>query len=413
MKVLLVTSNWTETLGHVVRGIAIAEQLLKQGHQAAFLCPKSYRELLPQQAAWYESAPKPSFTNKNYFGLHTYEDILFASGHTEPQQIRCTVEREREVIREYVPDIILNDEQFTIGISASLEHVPVASIVTWPLHPNFRSPQEPDIPLRDMMLRRLRSSWNQVLAQYELQPVAHLSELLFHRSSLLIAPTSPSLEPELAHQETRVHYVGPLAPQGKFAEVPPWMDALHHPSSERATVFIYLSSLPFGMNTIDSFELLADSYRGTNIQAVFGIGKFNEATEQQLRRLEGPNLRFERFVPGEAMMARAQLAIFPGTHSMMVSAAKYGVPCLLFPDFFERAYNASCLERVGLGFICEADGLTSERIRELSQQLISSRGEHTRALQVQVELNALGGASKAVAHLDTFVQEQHVSSHFG
>ncbi|MDK8182162.1 nucleotide disphospho-sugar-binding domain-containing protein [Paenibacillus sp. UMB4589-SE434] len=413
MKVLLVTSNWTETLGHVVRGIAIAEQLTKQGHQAAFLCPKSYRDLLPQQAEWYESAPKPSFTNKIYFGLHTYEDILFASGHTEPQQIICTVEREREVIQEYVPDIILNDEQFTIGISASLEHVPVASIVTWPLHPNFRSPQEPDIPLRAMMLRRLRGSWNQVLDKYDLQPVLHLSELLFNRSSLLMAPTSPTLEPELAYQDPHVHYVGHLAPQGKFAEVPSWMNALDHPEPEQATVFIYLSSLPFGMNTIDSFELLADSYRGTDMQAVFGIGKFNDAAEQQLRRLEGPNIRFERFVPGEAMMGRSQLAIFPGTHSMMVSAAKHGVPCLLFPDFFERAYNASCLERVGLGFICEADGFTSEQIRDLSQQLISCRDEHTLALQVQVELKALGGASKAVAHMDTFLQEQQVSSHFG
>lgn len=403
MKVLLVTSNWTETLGHAVRSIAIAEQLLMQGHQAAFLCPKSYQEWLPPQAEFFESFPKPDFANKNYFGLHTYEDIIFTSGHTEPEQIIQTLEREREVIRQFQPDIIINDEQFTIGISSVLERIPVASIVTWPLHPLFQAHLSSEIPLRTAMLHRMRKSWNQVLHMYGLPAVQHLSQLLFDRSDLLLAPTCSMLEPELSAFEPRVHYVGPLAPKGRFAEVPPWLKAWPAAERDQTTVFIYLSSLPFGMNTVETFELLADSYRGTGFRAVFGIGKFNEAMGEQLTRLAGPNVRFESFVPGEAMMSQSQLAIFPGTHSMMISAAKYGVPSILFPDFFEREYNARCMERAGIGHICRPDEITGERILELSVQLVSRQEQDPLSLQVQSELNSLGGPKQVVSLLQNWV----------
>lgn len=391
MKVLLVASNWTETLGHAVRSIAVAQSLAARGHTVALLGFPSYREWLPEGARFYpcEALPPP-FEPNVFFGCHTYEDVVYVSGHSDEDHIVRTVERERAVIRAFEPDVIWNDEQFTIGISTVLERVPVVSLATWPLHPEFGREKERELPARGAILRRHRNAWNRARSHYGLAPIRHTGELLFAPGWTLVAPTSAMLEPELGRHEPRVHYVGAIEPQGAFGQEPDWLSS----DDRLPLVYVYLSSLPVGVNTRATFDKLHECFEGRPYRVVFALGRFNSLFEHVPRPSEDGYIRFESFVPGPAVMRRARLAIYPATHSMMMSAAASGVPSVLLPDLFERAYNASCLERVGLGRIVSAEDISVAGLRELCEELIHSPPRSLSAREVQADLAKSGGAEQ-------------------
>jgi|GEM_PF-2839756 len=426
MRILLVASSWTETLGHAVRSIAIAEQCLAVGHEVAFLAPASYHEWAPAGTTCFAAAPKPDFISETqiFFGFHTYEDVMYVSGYGDDQPIRETIEREREVIREFRPDLIWNDEQYTIGASAALEQVGVVSLVTWPLHPDFNKQVEQELPQRNLVLRRLRSAWNRVLAGYGLPPVGHLGELLFDRSQVRIAPTSPLLEPELTalaglveltgqanladpagRANAGVHYVGPIAPKGLFAEPPQWLEIWGR-EPEPPTVYVYLSSLPIGINTKEAFEALYRGLDATGFRVIFALGKFNEIADTLELPAHSERIRFERFVPGEAVMARAQLAIFPASHNMLMSALSHNVPCLLFPDMFERSYNAARLAEAGFGTVGSEADLTPETIERLARETMArfreTEGEPRRTALLD-DLRGRAGAQAVVGLMERAV----------
>ncbi|MCD1259611.1 hypothetical protein B5M42_012290 [Paenibacillus athensensis] len=517
MRILLAASSWTETLGHAVRSIAVAEQALAAGHEVAFLAPASYHEWAPAGVTCYATTPKPDFISETqlFFGFHTYEDVMYVSGYGDDKPIRETIEREREVIREFRPDLIWNDEQYTIGASAALEQVEVVSLVTWPLHPDFNKQVEKELPQRNLVLRRMRSAWNRVLTSYGLPPVGHLGELLFDRSQARVAPTSPLLEPELAelaelakHADlagpvgmsgqanpaspvgtsgqaspasqvgtsgqaspaspvglsgqaspadpagmsgqaspagpvemsgqaspagpvglsepagrpqlagqgkqaelsgitgpngTGVHYVGQIAPKGLFAETPSWLDAWCKEPEGTPTVYVYLSSLPIGINTKEAFEALYRGLEATGFRVIFALGKFNEIADSLELPTQSERIRFERFVPGEAVMAKAQLAIFPASHNMLMSALSHNVPCLLFPDMFERSYNAARMAEAGFATVGGEADLTPETIERLARETIArfhaTEGEPRRKALLD-DLQGRGGARAVLALME-------------
>jgi UDP:flavonoid glycosyltransferase YjiC (YdhE family) len=378
MKVLFVTSSWTQTLGHIVRSAAVAEELIIAGHQVAFLVPKTYQEWIPEQAEFYEAVPEPDNNELHYgfnYDYYTYEDIIYVSGHSQEQHLVKTIERERQVISGFGPDVIFNDEQFTTAISAALEKVPVVSVVTWPLHPKFNQHIEKELPQRNLALRKLRNTWNRILKRYNLPPIGHLCELLFDRSCALIAPTRTMLEPELAQEVSGVYFVGRLVPKSMFCEEPAWLKewGIREGFAHLPTVYIYLSSLPVGVNKKETYETLYRVFEEMECKAVFGLGKFNGLFDTLPSNSPDGRVRFERFVPGETIMGCAQLAIFPGTHSMAVAAAQHCVPCLVIPDLFERRYNAECLSRVGLGEISDAGQPGQGEIRHLIESLLNRK----------------------------------------
>jgi UDP:flavonoid glycosyltransferase YjiC (YdhE family) len=394
MRVLLVTSNWTETLGHAVRSIAVAQSLVRRRHEVAYLGFPSYREWLPSEVKFYPCEPLPGHQTRDiYFGNHTYEDVVYVSGHTRDDHIIRTVERERAVIRCFQPDIIFNDEQFTLGLSAKLEQVPVISLVTWPLHPLFNREMEDKMPERRSILLRSRNCWNRVLRKYELEPIGHLGELLFERSDSLITPTSSLLEPELKNIATQVHYVGPLEPSGKFDIEPEWLQK----EEDRPLIFIYLSSLKFpgGINSSETFNKLYESFVGQSYRVVFALGKYNTESHGLPDRSHDGGIRFEAFVPGSAVMKRSSLAIYPATHNMMLSALRHQVPSLLLPDMFERMYNAECLARTGLGQHLEL-AMSPDQIRDFCKTFSLNVRSLQPARALQADLRELGGPDRVV-----------------
>lgn len=398
MRVLLITSNWTETLGHIVRSAAAAQQLIDEGHEVALLGFPSYREYIPPQVKFFACEPlPPDYEPSVYFGHHTYEDVVYASGGADEAHIVRTIERERDVIRQYRPDLIFNDEQFTIGLSAAIERVPVMSLVTWPLHPAFNQRMETEIPARSAILRRLRNSWNRVLRRYELPPIQHLSELLFKAGNVLIAPTSPQLEPELQHHEPNVHYVGPMEPAGLFDEEPDWLHA--GTDGELPLVYIYLSSLSVGVNSASTFEKLYECFSGQPYRVVFALGKFNSLPLPMPRISEDGRIRFETFVPGRAVMRAASLAVYPATHSMMMAAIRNQVPSLLLPDLFERVYNAACLTAVGIGKTVSVEDVSVTELRSLCEAMLAMKrnpSDLQAAAYVQADMESLGGTARVV-----------------
>ncbi|MFD2670776.1 glycosyltransferase [Marinicrinis sediminis] len=414
MNILLVVSNWSETMGHAVRCTAAAGKLKERGHELAFLGPASYQNWIPEGVQFFASVPKRDYLAEDspFFGFHTYEDVLYANGHLSDDHLVETVEREREVIRTFKPDCIVSDLQFTISIAAQAEEIPLASMVYWPMHPDFHRHVEQELPQRNIVLKRIRQGWNRVLKRYGQPAINHTSELIYGRSQLLISPTSGILEQELPAAQPDVHMVGQLVPKARFQDRPSWLLQWKEQSliENVPLVFIYLSSLPIGINSREAFQVLYEDLRRSGSRVIFGLGPFNEQMQGFQPEVATDRIRFERFVPGDTAMELSDLAIFPGTHSMMVAAAKYEVTSLSFPDLFERAYNSHCLERAGLGRIGTEQDLRPGAVLELVQTVLDERkaGLSERSRSIRNELTAYEQQERFVHLVEKLGSEKRV-----
>ncbi|MGE6226589.1 glycosyltransferase [Paenibacillus chitinolyticus] len=400
MKVLLVTSNWAETYGHAVRSMAAAEQLTAAGHEVAVLAPASFRHLFPDGVRFYESVPKPAYIENKlpFFGYHTYEDLIFVSGHADDFHLIDTIERERATIRDFQADLVFADMQFTIAVSAYTEGVRLASIVNWPLHPAHNIELEDLHPGRKLILRRVRNIWNRMLRKYGMPPVEHVCRTLFDHCQLLLVPSCKELEPELLRYEPEAEIVGQLVPSA-FKEEPAWFKQWKQTCKE-PLVFVYLSSLPFGINSRSTFEMMYSVFERNPVRAVFAIGKYNSAFLDHPLKSREERIRFEPFVPSETIMAHSSLCITPGSNSMMVSAMRHHVPGLLFPDTYERNFNAFCMERAGLGIVCGEDDLGRERFESLLHEGLAGKCTEI-SLRIQKQLTDLEQTPRLVRLLES------------
>jgi UDP:flavonoid glycosyltransferase YjiC (YdhE family) len=241
------------------------------------------------------------------------------------------------------------------------------------------------------------------LSSLGLEPVNHMSELVFGRSQALFAPTCSVLEPELAQCCPQINYVGQLVPERMFQDTPEWFASLYRASHEEngLLVYVYLSSLPIGINSKEAFEAICDAFADTPHYVIFGLGKYNEEVVRDISYRDHPRFRFERFVPGESLMERAHMAIFPGTHSMMISAVKHDVPCLIIPDLFERSYNARCMERIGAGTLLEPEAVSPANIRNWAmQQRQGNRTIRSGDHSAKQELQSIDGPGTVIRTLE-------------
>ena len=76
---------------------------------------------------------------------------------------------------------------------------------------------------------------NELLEQYNMTPIESLTELIYRRSDIKLAPTIPLLEPELQYEEDIIYTGYLLDLKYRKEDIPPWLEK----TKKDSRIFIY------------------------------------------------------------------------------------------------------------------------------------------------------------------------------
>lgn len=353
MRALFFPSYRGSGFGHIGRCLALAEELDRRDWEVAFVLGGPHAKRAATERVVFQ-IPSPSMPARLWQRLKAtlarlrpspaylfFSDLNFQAvrdGFHTTRIVQREVEWELDVVGRFRPDVLIGDVWLLTSIIGRLAGLPVVQIVRSAAHPAcpqlvwWRDPppqvRSPDVgPI-----------FNPALEQWGLPPIRRAEDLL--DGDLLLVPSVPELDP-LPPGVERTHYVGPLVRAGQSNErAPDWLAALPH---DRPVVYVTVgggSDAVRGLNLLPFWEA---AFTGTGWEVVISTG--GRPVPRRWRR-QG-NLWAFPWVPGAAMIARADVVLFHGGYGTMMETVRAGVPSVVLPFHAEQESNGRRLQQSG------------------------------------------------------------------
>ncbi|MFP4976665.1 glycosyltransferase [Paenibacillus sp. CN-4] len=321
-------------------------------------------------------------------------DYVEWTGMAEPGFIRQAVEAELKAIQTFQPDAIFAESRPSASISAAVAQIPTLMIASWPSHPAF--PANLQYPGSAKAI----AAFNEVLAEYSQEPVSNLAELLFSRATIQMAPTLPELEPELdALKECDfAGYILDLKVDqaSSLQWHPDWQD--------KPLIFIYLSvsAIP----PLIYIEMVKEIFDKQPYRVACLCGFHYELKELPDNT---DNIQFHWFIPAAEIMPEASLVIFHGGQDTMLTTMLYGLPSIAIPgQHFERDYNSTQLQNLGLTYKLPVQAFRPSRIRKIVQTALTEDAAELRDRYMS-KLRSLSGTENCCAALISLAQKKQLA----
>jgi len=351
-RALLFPSYRGSGFGHISRCLALAEELTRQGWDVAFYLGPPHAERVAKDGwtVFYPLAPpSPSYFRRlakfilgrlqPTFTYLFFSDLNFQAvrdGFHTSQAVQQEVEWELDVVNRFHPDVLIGDVWLLTSIVGRLAGLPVVQIVRSAAHP--ADPQLVwwrDVPPQ-IQSPDVASVFNPALTQWDLPPIRRAEDLL--DGDLILVPSIPELDP-LPTGAERSHYVGPLIRSAASGQTEPdWMATL---PEERPIIYVTVGGGSDAVRGLDVTPFWEEAFAGTDWEVVVSTGG-QPAPRRQYR-----NMRVFSWLPGAAMVARADVVLFHGGYGTMMETVRAGVPSVVLPFHTEQEGNGRRLEQNG------------------------------------------------------------------
>lgn len=297
--------------------------------------------------------------------VHSFEEVLWLTGSLDYRYSCVAVEKLREFMRSWRPDVVYSEFNLAAVIAARAEGIPCVGSGSQPTTVAYASN-----PRKSAGIRRLLREMGM------LAPASSLTILEGMKRRFI--PSCLSLEPEVGEQATYCGFLGEV----------PQLDSL---STDRDCAVVYLGSgsVPAGVavrvGRQISSALGCDVYVAGVPEAVYAVGGHEVHC--------APRLNFAELLP------RARATVHHGGQNSMMDALAYEVPQVVVPGrVFERQFNAEAVERTccGLSVRAPKPALIAEAALRLVNEVALSGG----LTKLRDELSALGGTERIVSEVE-------------
>jgi UDP:flavonoid glycosyltransferase YjiC (YdhE family) len=342
------------SVGSVTKHIGLAKLLTQRGCQVCFGLGGKLGALVREHGFTVVDCPVPIYAGTTQ-KISNIVDFIQWTGLADPEYIAQAVKSEISIVRSFRPDIIFAQARPSAAIAAAATQIPLATIASWPMHPAF--------PANRSAIDRPLPVFNQQLQHYRLSEIQHTAELLFLRSTLKISPSLPELEPEL-QQVSDIHFVGYMLDLKKEQKrIPSWLDGwLCHP-----LILVYLSVGAISPQVY--LRTLPEAFESLPFNVLCAGGFHFHLHNEDFAHHQG-RVRFVDFVPIQNLIEKAELVIFHGGQDTMLMTLLHGLPSIVLPgQHFERAYNASQLERTGATRRLPVHAFRPRRLQQVVQEV--------------------------------------------
>lgn len=331
------------SIGSAVKCLGIAKELRDLGCRICFVIGGKLKGFLEKNGFYVYDYPVP-LTDGSMVPIRNALDFIRWTGMGEETYLQESIRAELAAIEDFHPDVIFSETRPSASISARLMGIPTVMVAGWPLNPHFPGNAVDPYGITDR--------YNKMLQFYGLEKVSSVTELFYEYADQRIAPTIPLLEPELEGTDTE--YLGLVSDLKKTEELPDW----YRKWEKKPQIFIYLSVGALRPDLY--FKIIIDIFKDTPYRVLCSCG-FHYLVRELPRDL--PNIKFVRHISVPAIIDDTFFIIFHGGQDMMLTALSHGIPSITIPgQHFERAYNASMLERLGVSKKIMLQGFRKSRI---------------------------------------------------
>ena len=363
------------------RAQRIAHAFLSHGHEVVLAWGDEGNCVDPVAPTFEISVPSPlglpeaiarhTFPLASRLGLmgrkpvHSFEEVLWLTGSLDYRYSCAAVEKLRDFIRTWHPDVVYSEFNLAAVIAARAEGIPCMGSGSQPTTAAYASN-----PRKSAGIRRLLREMG--------MPAPASSLTILEGMKRRFIPSCPSLEPEAGE---RAIYCGFLGEVSK-------LDA-HGSDRDCAVVYLGSGSVPAGVAV----------RVGRQISSALGCDVYVAGVSEVVYAAAGrkvhcaPRFNFAKLLPS------ARVMVHHGGQNSMMDALAYEVPQVVVPGrVFERQFNAEAVERTRCGLSVRAPkpALIAEAARRLVDETSLSGG----LVRLRDELSALGGTERIVREVE-------------
>lgn len=365
------------SIGSVTKCLGIAQKLENKNCKVCFVIGGELKKFVEEKGYYAYEYPVP-IPKKTMINIKSAVDFIDWTGMAEEDFSEAAVKAELEAIKAFNPDVIFAETRLSAAISAEIAGIPTVMIASWPICPDF--------PQNRIHQGRLEGVYNKILKENHLPLIENITELFYKRATVKIAPTIPELEPELENQE--IEFVGYILDEAdKTQKLPEWYDSWKYDQK----IFIYLSVSALAPDLY--MQVILDTFRSSPYGVMCGCG-FHYSVSSLYSQYD--NIKFERYLPVASIMKDTRLVIFHGGQDTMLTTLIHGIPSLTIPgNHFERDYNATNLEKLGVSKKLSITSFRSTRLLNETEQILS-QPYFTNCAKIKEKMNQYGGTEACV-----------------
>ena len=295
--------------------------------------------------------------------VHSFEEVLWLTGALDYRYSCVVVEKLREFMRSWRPDVVYSEFNLASVIAARVEGILCVGSGSQPTTVAYASN-----PRKSAGIRRLLREMD--------MPAPASSLTILEGMKRRFIPSCPTLEPDAGKQAIYCGFLG---------EVP----ALTATPRNCALVYLGSGSVPAGIAV----------RVGRQISSALGCDVYVAGVPEAVYAAAGhkvhcaPRLNFAELLP------RSRVLVHHGGQNSMMDALAYQTPQVVVPGrVFERQFNAEAVERTRCGLSVRAPkpALISEAALRLVDETSMSGG----LVRLRDELSALGGTERIVSEVE-------------
>ena len=297
--------------------------------------------------------------------VHSFEEVLWLTGSLDYRYSCAVVEKLRDFIRIWHPDVVYSEFNLAAVIAARAEGIPCVGSGSQPTTAAYASN-----PRKSAGIRRLLREMG--------MPAPASSLTILEGMKRRFIPSCPSLEPRAGERAVYCGFLGEV----------PTVDS-HSADRDCAVVYLGSGSVPAGVAV----------RVGRQISSALGCDAYVAGVPEAVYAAAGhkvhcaPRLNFAELLP------RARIFVHHGGQNSMMDALAYEVPQVVVPGrVFERQFNAEAVERTccGLSVRPPKPALIAEAALRLVNEVALSGG----LTKLRDELSALGGTERIVSEVE-------------
>ena len=361
------------------RAQQIARAFLSRGHEVTLVwgddgncvdpVASTFEIPVPSPLGLPEAIARYTFPLASRLGLmgrkpvHSFEEVLWLTGALDYRYSCVVVERLRELMRTWRPDVVYSEFNLAASIAARAEGIPCVGSGSQPTTASYASNPRKSVGIR-RLLREMGTP----------APASSLS--ILEGMARRFIPSCPTLEPRAGE---RAVYCG-------FLDEPP---ALTPTPRDCALVYLGSGSVPAGVAVRAGRELAevlsCDVYVAGVSEAVYTAG--------------GREIRCAPRLNCAELLPRARVMVHHGGQNSSMDALAYEVPQVVVPGrVFERQFNAEAVERTRCGLSVRAP--KPAHIAEAARRLVDEPALTAGIRGVCDELSELGGTGRIVREVE-------------
>jgi len=323
-------------LAHIVRGLAIAEELHQNGHKILFALPKRKHHI-------FKSTPVSLIDINSYMDCDEEINIKSFSNY---HFLNNLVDQELAMIRKYKPDAIVVDFRISAMAAGLITKTPTYFLSLGESLPYGSRLPNPGLPsLLYFLLQPFTGiAYHFILTQY-LKPIMktvrdhHIKiswDLWFRNIYWILSEPSFYFPP--FSRKLHLNYVGPLSWKGFRNSLPKWLSSIR---PDGKTIYITFGGTGFDKSKLIDLSLL---FIRKGFRVIVSTGTIADPSDFP----QDPNLFVSQFLPGKEITKRVDLVICHGGYGTMIESIHNNTPVLSIPFNPDQIIHGWRMQELGV-----------------------------------------------------------------